>query len=113
VAATIINSVPCNNENPGIVGVTDQSSTLASAADATNGNHTPNNGAVTIIIRASVNDTVNFARPEEATPHPVAIVAAHELEVGPFETDVFGSDLAFKAGLVTTTFLVKQHADLP
>jgi hypothetical protein len=113
VAATLINAVPCNNENPGIVGVTDQSASLASAADATNGNHTPNNGAITIVIRATANDTVNFTRPEEATPHPVAIVANKELEVGPFETDMYGSDLTFKAGATTTSFLVKQHADLP
>lgn len=83
--------------------------TTGTAADATNGNSTPNNGKVRLLLQntAASSETVTVTRSElvdgAALPTRSVVIAANKtVLVGPFQTDVYGSSLQYKAGLATT-----------
>lgn len=84
------------------------------AADATNGNSTPNNGATILVCLGTAADTVVVTRPEEGSSNAAsqAIVANHLSFMGPFETDIYGPTLNYKAGATTTKVWPVQLAEL-
>lgn len=112
MATTNINATQFNNMNPGIRSVTDLS-TGAAVADIVNGNSTANNGSLCLFILGTATDTVNVTMPEEASADPIHVTANVPIMAGPFETDLYGSVLAFKAGAVTTKILPVQFPELP
>lgn len=86
--------------------------TTGVAADITNGNSTPNNGRLHLIIQnsAASADTVAVTRTEvvdeAALPvRDIAVAANKTVIVGPFATQVFSASLQYKAGLATTKFI--------
>lgn len=99
---TPIASQPFGVEDLGEMAINDLGA--GSAADATNGNSTPNNGSLVLLVLATVADTIVVTRPEEGSANaaPAPIAANHLTTVGPFETDLYGTTLGYKAGLVTT-----------
>jgi hypothetical protein len=92
-------------------GITDLST--GSAADATNGNATANNGSLLLFITATATDTVTVTRPEESSGEVIHVVNGSALMAGPFETDLYGGTVAYKAGATTTKILPVQMPDLP
>jgi hypothetical protein len=112
VAATPIATQQFGVEALGDMNVSDLGA--GTAADATNGNSTPNNGSLVLFILGTATDTVTVTRPEEATADaaPIAVTANHLEVAGPFELDLYGATLAYKAGATTTKIWPVQIADL-
>jgi hypothetical protein len=99
-------------ESLGNMNVTDLGA--GTASDITNGNSTPNNGSVVLFILGTATDTVTVSKPEESVgdAEPIAVVANHLETAGPFELDVYGPTLNYKAGAVTTKIWAVQVTDL-
>jgi hypothetical protein len=77
------------------------------ALDATNGNHTENNGVLFLYCTATAADTTFVVvRPEGPDAHYTIASGAFDV-LGPFDTTEFGADLQFK-GLATTSVRVVQ-----
>lgn len=106
MAATRLNTDATLNVQPDIAAQVDLGA--GHTLDATNGNVTANNGLVMLYVSATAADaTFTVVRPEG--PDPVYNIASttHTYVLGPFATDEFGPDLAFK-GLATTSVRVVQ-----
>lgn len=89
--------------------------TNGTVADATNGNTTPNNGRMRLLIQntGASPDTVNVTRTEtvDGATVPVraiTVAAGKDVLTAPFPVLVFGSTLQYKAGAATTKFIPIQ-----
>jgi hypothetical protein len=102
VAQTPIASQPFGVEDLGEMAINDLGS--GTAADATNGNSTPNNGSLVLLVLGTAADTLTITRPEESSADAasVTVVANHLMTFGPFEVDLYGPTLGYKAGATTT-----------
>jgi hypothetical protein len=81
-------------------------------ADATNGNTTPNDGRVRLIVQntGTATDTIAVTRTETVDgaslpARSITVAAGKTVLVGPFDPTVFSSALQYKAGATTTNFL--------
>lgn len=112
MAATPIAALPFGVEALGEVNVNDLGA--GSAADATNGNSTPNNGSLVLFFLGTAADTITVTRPEGAAgdAEVITVTANHLENAGPFEVDIYGATLAYKAGATTTKIWPVQVADL-
>lgn len=72
------------------------------ACDATNGNSIVNDGETHLFFTATATDSVVVSFPGVSHTQTIAITSGHLGHAGPFETDEYGTTLAFKAGVVTT-----------
>lgn len=105
MAATHVATDATLNSQPGIPAQVHLGA--GHVVDATNGNHTENNGLVLLVVTATAADaTFKVIRPE-APDQPYTIASGAIDVLGPFETDEFGADLNWK-GLVTTSVRVVQ-----
>ncbi len=99
MAATNINSLPFGVESLGEVASNDYGT--GSAADATNGNSTANNGSLCLFVLGTAADSIVVTRPEGGT-ETLTVAANHLHNFGPFEVDEYGPTLNYKAAAATT-----------
>lgn len=97
------------DQSPGVAADVDV--TTGTAIDATNGNSTPNNGAVRLLVTSAAADTVIIVRPEEPDDSR-AFLANKKRLIGPFEPDLYGDPLVWH-GAATTTVVAIQFPDNP
>lgn len=107
MAATHIATDATLNDQPMIAAQVDLGA--GHTLDATNGNHTENNGQLELYVTATAADA-NFTVVRPEAPDAVYPISSttHLYVLGPFDITEFGADLQFK-GLATTTVRVVQR----
>lgn len=107
MAATQINAVSIVNAEQTPVDLT-----TGTAADVTNGNATPNNGRVKLLVQVTGTTAETLSVTRTATvdgatlaAHTYTIAASKTVLVGPFDPTVFGPTLTYQATAATTKFI--------